>query len=109
MYAFRNAYTKKYREQIQLNIGTRGKVEECDDVSLDVKTSADTAPTEMKIGEITDHTENVSLTGRITEVEPRTVTVQGTEKTIWGGIIADDSGKIQFTAWNELRDRKSVV
>lgn len=109
VYAFRNAYTKKYREQIQLNIGTRGKVEECDDVSLDVKTSADTAPTEMKIGEITDHTGNVSLTGRITEVEPRTVTVQGTEKTIWGGIIADDSGKIQFTAWNDFNLSNDIV
>lgn len=101
VYTFKNAYTKKWRDQVQLNIGNRGKVEPADGVSFDVKAAASAAE-EMKISDITDATKNVTVTGTVTEVEPRTITVKGEPKTVWGGIVADDTGKIQFTAWNDF-------
>jgi replication factor A1 len=57
---------------------------------------------EAKIGQIAGGMGNVTVTGRIISAEERNVTVKGEPKTVYSGIIADDTGKIQYSAWNDF-------
>jgi replication factor A1 len=57
-------------------------------------------PTE--IGDITPSDGNVSVTGRILTVGTRSIQYQGDEQVIHEGEIADDSGRISYTAWNDF-------
>ena len=61
-----------------------------------------TTSRECKIGDITDGMGNVTVTGRILSAEARDVTVKGAPKTVYSGIMADDTGKIQYSAWNDF-------
>jgi len=102
VYVFKNAYTKLWNERVQINLGSRGKVEKTEGVRVDVPERTITAEsTEVKIGNIKEGIGDVTVTGRIMSVEQRNITVKGEAKTVHSGIIADDSGKIQFSAWND--------
>ncbi|MDR3283359.1 MAG: single-stranded DNA-binding protein [Candidatus Methanoplasma sp.] len=106
-YRFKNAYTKTWNEKVQVNLGSRGKVEKAEGVKLDVPDralSADT--TDVKIGDVRDGIGNVNVTGRILSVETRSITVKGETKEVHSGLIADDTGKIQFSAWNDYNLKK---
>jgi replication factor A1 len=65
---------------------------------------------EIKIGEIRDGAGNVTVTGRILTAETRNITVKGEGKVVYSGMIADDSGKIQYSAWNDynLKEGETV-
>ena len=102
VYLFKNAYTKLWNERVQVNLGSRGKVEKTEGVRVDVPERTITAEsTEMKIGNIKDGMGDVTVIGRIMSVEQRNITVKGEPRIVYSGIIADDSGKIQFSAWND--------
>ena len=57
---------------------------------------------ECKIGEITGGMGNVTVTGRILSTEERNITVKGEPKVVYSGMIADDTGKLQYSAWNDF-------
>ena len=102
VYLFKNAYTKLWNERVQVNLGSRGKAEKAEGVRVDVPERTITAEsTEAKIGNIKDGMGDVTVTGRIMSVEQRNITVKGEPKVVYSGIMADDSGKIQFSAWND--------
>ena len=103
IYWFRNAYTKLWNEKVQINMGTRGSVETAEGESIDVPDRVITMEaSECKIGQITGSMGNVTVTGRILSTEERNVNVKGEPKTIYAGVIADDTGKIQYSAWNDF-------
>ena len=45
---------------------------------------------------------NVSVTGKILSVESRRINSRGEEKIVYSGIIADETGKIQYSAWHDF-------
>ncbi len=103
VYRFNGCYTKKWNDRIQINVGQKGTVAKADDVKIDLPERDITLPSsEIKIGEIRENSGNVTVTGRILSTETRQVTVKGEAKTIYAGMIADDTGKIQFSAWNDF-------
>lgn len=111
VYLFKNAYTKTWNERVQINLGSRGKVEKAEGIRVDVPERTITMEaTEVKIGDIREGMGNVTVTGRIMSVEERNITVKGEPKVVYSGIIADDSGKIQFSAWNDydLKEGESI-
>ena len=102
-YTFCNAYTKKWRDQVQVNIGSRGKLIPNTDANFKVATNGNFGEAaEVKIGDINDQTRNVTVTGRVLEVESRVVNIKGEDRTLYGGMLGDETGKIQFTAWNDF-------
>jgi replication factor A1 len=111
VYTFKNAYTKKFRNAPQLNIGNRGKVVPNDEVTFDnVSRSAAGAPAgPAKIGTITENTKNVCVTGKILDVATREISIKGEPRTVWSGTIADETGKISFTAWKDFQLREGQV
>ncbi len=103
VYIFRNCYCKTWNDKVQVNIGNRGKIEAADGIKIDLpERQISVSSSEIKIGNIKDGMGNVTVTGRIMSVESKEITARGELKTVFSGIIADDSGKIQFSAWSDF-------
>ncbi len=92
------AYTKEWRNEVQINFGDRTRLE---------KREPDAIPKtpesfrEVKIADLQAGDRGLQVTGRILDISSRQITVQGEAKTIFGGTIADESGKVEFTAWSD--------
>jgi replication factor A1 len=94
--AIEGAYTKAYNGQGQVNFGDRTKLTKlpAEDLPKTPTVFKDTPISELKEG-----LRGIRLTGRVLDVTPRQVTVQGQPKTVWGGSLADGTGKVEFSAW----------
>lgn len=103
IYNFKNCYCKLWNDKVQINLGNRGRVEPASGVSIDLpERTIAVNSSECKIGDIRDGMGSVTVTGRIVTYEARSVMVKGEPKTVYSGIIADDTGKIQYSAWNDF-------
>lgn len=92
------AYTKAFNGQAQVNFGDRTKLTKLAEADLP---KTPTVFRDVPIAELKDGARGIRVTGRVLEVQPRQLTVQGTPKTVWGGALADASGRIEFTAWSD--------
>lgn len=101
-----NGYTKEFRGEVQLNVGNRATVTKEEGTVLEV---ADDAPqggggpgTPRKLKEVQEGMRDLSLTARVLDVERREVEVRGEPRVVFSGTLADDSGKVQFSAWHDF-------
>ncbi len=111
VYHFRNCYCKTWNDKVQVNLGNRGRVEPADGVKMELpERQISAASSEVKIGKIKEGMGNVTVTGKIVSVEAKEITARGEQKTVYSGIVADDTGKIQFSAWSDfgLKEGESV-
>ncbi|MEA3190594.1 MAG: hypothetical protein QOD77_1176 [Thermoplasmata archaeon] len=90
------AYTKAFNGQVQVNFGDRTKVAKLDEADLP---QTPVTFRDMPIADLKDGVRGIRVTARILDIQPRQLTVQGTQKTVWSGALADASGRIEFTAW----------
>ena len=104
-----NAYTKEYRGQVQVNLGTRTVVtKESPDLLPPAPAGADGPPpsaakaTPAKIVDMREGSSNIAFTARVLSVEAREVDVDGGKKTVYSGVIADETAKSQFSAWKDF-------
>jgi len=95
-----NAYTREWQGNVQLNFGDRVKIEKKE---MEIPTSE---PKSYKIKDLHPGIGSVELEGVILEVERRNVDVNGEEKTVFSGIIGDETGKTPFTAWYDFNLKK---
>jgi len=100
-YDFKNAYTKKWNEKIQINFGERSTAEASETPVTLPERSISYSSGPAKLAELRDGMGSVTITGKVISVEPKTINSKGEEKTVFSGYIADDTGKVQFTAWND--------
>ena len=106
VYSFKNCYTRKWNDDVQLNIGNNGVIMLSDQIIDNVPGRQRTsAPTELKIGEIREGSGSVTIVGRLLSVEKRDIETKNGPKTVYSGTIADDTGEIQYSAWNDFGDR----
>lgn len=102
-YTFRNCYCKLWNDRVQINIGNRGRVETAAGVEFNVPNSgASLSASDVKIGDIRDGMGSVNVTGKIVSVEARKINSRGEEKIVFSGIMADETGKIQYSAWQDF-------
>jgi len=59
-------------------------------------------PSTVAVEEITPDSGNVTVTGRVLTVGKRTIRYQGDDQVIFEGELADDTGRIDVTAWNDF-------
>jgi replication factor A1 len=98
-----NAYSKEWRGQPQINFGERTKIKlESKEALPKFTTSPLSNPEKYEVKDLKGGLSNVSLTARVLSVETRTVNVGGEEKNVFSGIMADKTGKIQFSAWHDF-------
>ncbi len=62
----------------------------------------DASPSAADIGDITTESGNVTVTARVLTVGTRTIRYQGEDSTIREGELADESGRISYTAWQDF-------
>lgn len=97
----RNAYTKQFREEIEVHIGDRATVTKAEDsVVPPFDRKAHAKPAALK--DLKDGMNNVEATFRILSVDDREVDVKGTKKRVFSGIAADATGRTQFSCWADL-------
>ena len=53
--------------------------------------------------------QSVHVLCRVISVNPRTIQVKGEDRKIFYGILGDESGTIQFTAWKDFELEKGTV
>jgi replication factor A1 len=98
-----NAYTKEWKGQPQLNFGERTSIKmEAKDALPNFVNTPFSNPQNSKVKDLKEGVGNVSLTVRILSIETRSVNVGGDEKTVYSGVLADTTGKIQFSAWHDF-------
>jgi replication factor A1 len=59
-------------------------------------------PSSKEIGDVTPDDSNVTVTARVLTVGKRSIQYQGDEQVIFEGELADQSGKISYTAWEDF-------
>ncbi|MHB8634710.1 MAG: hypothetical protein ACYDBQ_12250 [Thermoplasmatota archaeon] len=92
------AYTKEYRGSAQVNFGDRARLTKLEGDPMPSPPAEDFATT---VAGIREGMRGIQVTGRILDVAPRQVTVQGQPRTVWGGTFADTTGHIEFTSWHD--------
>src|SRR3990172_4191219 len=58
--------------------------------------------TPAKIVDMREGSSNIAFTARVLSVEAREVDVDGGKKTVYSGVIADETAKSQFSAWKDF-------
>ncbi|MBR4503500.1 MAG: hypothetical protein IKP20_00715 [Candidatus Methanomethylophilaceae archaeon] len=109
-YVFRGCYTRVWENRVQVNIGNRGKVEPLG-IQIDVpERTYDLSPPECKVKDIREGIGSITVRGMIVSAEEREIVIKGENRTVWSGILADDTGKIQYSAWKDfgLKENESV-
>jgi len=64
--------------------------------------SDDGTPSEVNVADVTTDSGNVTVTGRILTVGKRSIRYQGEDRIIFEGEFADDTGRIDYTAWEDF-------
>ena len=103
-----HAYITEWREQNQINIGSRGKMAKMDKSAMPefkgTGSGGSFKPAQQcKISEIGDATGNISVIARILTMETREVNVSGEMKDVMSGTMADETGKVSFTCWGKAK------
>ncbi len=110
VYTFKGCYCKTWNDRVQVNIGNRGKIEFASGTDIDVPTNVSSSPaTDVSIGDIREGMGSVNVIGKIISVEARTINSKGVEKVVYSGIMADETGKVQFSAWNDFGLKEGEV
>ncbi len=94
-----NAYANTWNDEPQVNIGTKSTVKHLDEDDVP-KFESEVQPCELK--DIREGMRNLSITGRLLSVEKKTVNTKNGEKDLYSGVIADETGKAQFSAWHDF-------
>lgn len=105
----KGAYTREYQGRVQINFGNRVSIKKEDQSTIGDIQIAQGPPRVVGIGELREAMGYVEVKGRILSLEPREVTVQGEAKKIFSGVLADETGKVQFTAWSDFKLKQGEV
>lgn len=105
----KGAYTREYQGRVQVNFGNRVSIRKEDPSTVGDIQVAQGPPRSVEIGELREAMGYVEIKGRILSLEPREVTVQGETKKIFSGVLADETGKVQFTAWSDFKLKEGEV
>jgi len=105
----KGAYTREYQGRVQINFGNRVSIKKEDPSTVGDIQVAQGPPRSVRIGELREGMGYVEVKGRILSLEPREVTVQGETKKIFSGVLADETGKVQFTAWSDFKLKQDEV
>lgn len=105
-----HAYVTEYRDEPQVNVGNRGRVVMLDKSELpQIKTRGGGPSQAVKVIGLGEATGNISLVGRILNMEEREVTVSGEAKRVMSGTLADGTGKVAFTCWGSMKAKEGDV
>jgi len=101
-----NAYTREWQGSVQLNLGDRVDINKTDKDKLP---EGAFEPKEFKVKDLRSGIGTIDVSARILEVNEREVNVEDETKKVFSGVIADETGKAQFTSWHDFKIKKGDV
>jgi len=101
-----NAYTKEWQGNLKVNFGDRTKVTKTDASEIP---EINLEPREYKVKELRGGLSSVDVTARILEIQQREVEASGQKKMVFSGMLGDETGKAQFTAWHDFKLKEGMV
>lgn len=101
-----NAYTKEWQGNVKVNFGDRTKILKTDESALP---EMNVEPREYKVKDLRGGLGSVELTARIIEIKEREVDIEGKKKLVFYGMLGDETGKAQFTAWHDFKLKEGTV
>jgi len=101
-----NAYTREWQGSVRLNLGDRVKVEKTDKEKLPESAFV---PREVKVIGLRSGMGAVGVNARIIEINERETVVDGVSKKVFSGVLADETGKAQFTSWHDFKLKEGDV
>jgi len=101
-----NAYTREFQGAVQLNFGDRVRVEKTDKERLPEDAFK---PHKMNVKNLRSGVGRVDVTARVVNIQERDTEVNGEKKKVFSGIIADETGKAQFTSWHDFKIKEGDV
>ncbi|HXZ23148.1 MAG TPA: hypothetical protein VEH08_00280 [Methanomassiliicoccales archaeon] len=106
----RNAYTKEWNGQPQLNLGSRATIEQLEKDSIKLPEGMDfvpsSGPTTCKVSELQEGMNSVHIVVKILTVDQRKLETTNGQKTVFSGMAADETGKVQYSAWHDFGLKK---
>lgn len=107
IYHIKGAQAKVFRGEVELSLGSYTNVEEIEDDSLD-KLDVRKLPrfgnlVELPLKEVKSGIGNIIIQGKVLNIEKRKIETEKGEKTIFDGILADDTKRIRFTSWHDFK------
>jgi len=103
------AYTREYQGRVQINFGNRVSIKKEDPATIGDIQVAQGPPRVVTISQLRESMGYVEVKGRVLSVDTRDVTVKGEQKKVFSGVVADESGKVQFTAWSDFKLKPNEV
>lgn len=101
-----NAYTREWQGAVQLNLGDRVNIVKTDKERLPEEAFE---PKKAKIKDLRSGMGRVDVTAKIIKLEERETEVNGEKKKVFSGLIGDETGKAQFTAWDDFKLKEGDV
>lgn len=101
-----NAYTREWQGTVQLNFGDRVHVEKTEKDRLPISAFE---PRKVKIKQLRSGMGSVDVTARIINISSRETEINGEIKKVFSGVIGDETGKAQFTAWDDFKIKEGDV
>jgi replication factor A1 len=95
-----NAYTREWQGNVQLNLGDRASINKTDKKRLPESAFE---PKTLKVKDLRSGIGTVDVTAKILEINERETEIDGETKKIFSGILADETGKAQFTSWHDFK------
>jgi replication factor A1 len=105
----KGAYTREYQGRVQVNFGNRISIKKEDPTTIGEIHIAQGPPRVVNIGQLREGMGFVEVKGRLLSVDERTVVVKGEPKKIFSGVVADETGKVPFTAWSDFKLKQGEV
>jgi replication factor A1 len=101
-----NAYTRSWQNGVQLNLGDQSRIVKTDKDKLPESAFK---PRELKVKDLHSGVGAVDITVRIVETNAKETEINGVTKKVFSGIIADETGKAQFTSWHDFKLKEGDV
>lgn len=115
-YLIRYAYTKEWSGQPEVHLGNRVVIEQrpqdevkVPDTVIVPQTGSYSAPVTAKVSELKENMNNITFTGRVLALRSKEVETPSGKKAMFTGIIADETGKVEFTAWHDFGLKENEV
>jgi len=105
----KGAYTKEYQGRVQVNFGNRISIKKEDPSIIGDVQIAQGPPKIVTVSQLRESMGFVEVKGRILSIDERDVTVQGQPKKVWSGVLADETGKVPFSAWSDFKLKQNEV
>ncbi len=105
----KGAYSREYQGRVQINFGNRVTIKKEAESTIGEIQVADGPPKIATINDLREGMGYVQTKGRVLSVEGRDVMVKGESKKIFSGVIADETGKVQFTAWSDFKVKQGDI